>query len=88
MLRLWGKIIKNNRIKIHMEAICNEDIDFQEQLKKCIIKICNDLDIQKPYWLPKNLEEFNRLSKTSFNQDNFIEQISFDKFEIEVIEEK
>lgn len=71
-----------------MEAICNEDIDFQEQLKKCIIKICNDLDIQKPYWLPKNLEEFNRLSKTSFNQDNFIEQISFDKFEIEVIEEK
>jgi len=88
MLRLWGKIIKNNKIKIHEEAICNEDIEFQQQLKKCIIEICNKFDIQKPYWLPKNLEEFNRISKTSFSQDNFIEEIDFDRFEIEIIEEE
>lgn len=88
MLRLWGKIIKNNRIKFHEEAICNEEIEFQQQLKKCIIELCNTFDIQKPYWLPKNLEEFNRIGKTSFNGDNFIEEIDFDRFEIEIIEEK
>jgi hypothetical protein len=88
MLRLWGKIIKSNKIKVNIEAACDENIEFQQQLKKCIIEICNTFDIQKPYWLPKNLEEFNRRGKTSFNQDNFIEEIEFDRFEIEVIDEE
>jgi hypothetical protein len=88
MLRLWGKIIKNNKMINHREAICLEDIDYQEQLKKCITEICYNFDIQKPYWLPKNLKEYNKIKKTSFKQDNFIEEIDFDRFEIEVIEEK
>lgn len=88
MIKLWGKIIKNNKIVMQDVAICNEDIDYQEQLKKCIIDICYSFDIQKPYWLNKNLTEYNNLKKTSFNHDNFIEEINFDRFEIEVIEEK
>lgn len=80
-MRLWGKIYKNNRLINHEEAICNGD-DYQENLKKCITEICQKLNIQKPYWLPKNMEEYNRYSKTSFKQDNFIEEVDFDYFEI------
>jgi hypothetical protein len=88
MLRLWGKIIKNSKIVTHIESTCDEDIEYQEQLKKCLIDMCDKLDIQKPYWLPANLEEYNRVKKTSFRQDNFMEHIPFDRFEIEVLEEK
>lgn len=88
MLRLWGKLIKRNKIVRHMEAVADNTGSYQEELKKCITEICYTFDIQKPYWLPKNLEEYNKYKRTSFNQDNFIEEIVFDKLEIEVIEEK
>lgn len=88
MIRLWGKIIKNNKIIHHEEYCCNENIDYELELKKCITQICYKLDIPKPYWLNKNLDEFNRYKKTSFTQDNFIEEIDFDSFNIVVIEEK
>lgn len=88
MIKLWGKIFKDNKIVMQEVGVCDEDIDYQEQLKNCIIDICYSLDIQKPYWLEKNLKEYNKIKKTSFNQDNFIEVIDFDRLEIEVIEEK
>lgn len=88
MIRLWGKIIKNNRIVSHSEYTCNDNIEYQAQLKKCIKELCYKLDLQKPYWLPKNLDEYNKFKKTSFIQDNFIEKIKFDRFEIEVLEER
>ena len=39
------------------------------------------------YQIDKNINEFKRVDKTRFEQDNFIEQIDFDYLEIEVIEE-
>lgn len=88
MIRLWGKIITNNHIVKSSTVLCDEAIDYQKQLTKCLIELCYDFDIEKPYWLPKNLKEYNSRKKTSFNKDNFTEQIDFDKFEIEVVEEK
>ncbi|TDT60925.1 hypothetical protein EDD71_11043 [Fonticella tunisiensis] len=88
MIRLWGKIIKDNKIMEQQEYTCSEEMNYQQQLKRCITEICYKLDIQKPYWLPKNLEEYNKYKKTSFYQDNFIEEIDFDRFEIIVLEEK
>jgi hypothetical protein len=88
MIRLWGKIIKNNKIVEDTEFTCNDDIEYQDQLKLCIKEICYKFDIQKPFWLPKNLEEYNRVKRTSFKQDNFMEEINFDRLEIHVLEEK
>lgn len=88
MIRLWGKLIKDSKITGHAEFTCTEEIEYQEQLKICIKELCYALDLQKPFWLPKNLEEYNRTKKTSFIQDNFIEEIKFDRFEIQVLEEK
>lgn len=88
MIRLWGKIITNNKIIDQLESKYEyDDIEYQEQLKYCIESICRELDLQKPYWLPFNLKEYNKYKKTSFNQDNFIEEIDFDKLEIEVLDE-
>lgn len=86
-MRLWGKIYKNHKLIMHEEAVCNIYDEYQENLKMCLTEICQKLDIQKPYWLPKNLEEYNKYSKTTFKQDNFIEEIDFDYFEIVELED-
>lgn len=88
MIKLWGKIITNNQILNQNVVVCAEDIKYEEQLKKCMIELCYNFDIAKPYWLTKNLMEYNKLKRAFFTQDNFIEEITFDKLEIEVIEEK
>ena len=87
MIKLWGKIITNNKIVCQDVVICSETFEYEEELKKCIIQLCYKFDIQKPYWLRKNQLEYNKIKKTVFTQDNFIEEINFTKFEIEVLEE-
>lgn len=88
MIKLWGKIITDNKIINQTVATCDEDIEYEAQLRKCMIEICYNFDIQKPYWLTKNLMEYNKLKRAFFTQDNFIEEINYDKLEIEVLEEK
>lgn len=86
MIKIWGKLIKNNKI-IKQEVVTSDEAgSYQENLKRCITEICYKMDIQKPYWLNSNLEEYNRRSKTSFTRHNFIEDIDFDKFIIEDID--
>ncbi|AGY76761.1 MULTISPECIES: hypothetical protein [Clostridium] len=88
MLKIWGKLVKHNKI-IKDEVVVSEDGEnYQEDLKSCILELCRKFDIEKPYWLPANLEEYNRRSKTSFNSDNFIDEVEFDKFEIEEIDDE
>ena len=49
--------------------------------------ICYKFDLSKPIWLDANISEFQRVSKTRFTQDSFIETIPFDFLELQVIEE-
>lgn len=87
-MRLWGKIMKNNKI-VKNETVPLEALDnYQLALKNAIAELCDKFDIAKPYWLNKNLNEYNRSGKTVFNENNFIEDIDFDKFFIEELRDK
>ncbi|GAA0727613.1 hypothetical protein GCM10008905_25410 [Clostridium malenominatum] len=88
MLKIWGKLIKDSKIIRDEVVESNVEGTYQENLKACIIDLCYKFDISKPYWLPANLNEYNKRLKTSFNQHNFMEEIEFDKFEIEELGEK
>jgi len=83
MLKIWGKVIKNT--KIIKDDVVTSDIEgsYQDNLKECIRELCYRFDIQTPYWLPSNVEEYNNRRKVGFNQHNFMEEIDFDKFMIE-----
>lgn len=88
MLRIWGKLIKDNKIikdKVVELVVKNT---YQEALKEAVTEICKEFDIAKPYWLNHNLEEYNNRSKTSFDENNFIEEIEFNKFEIEELDDE
>lgn len=88
MLRIWGKIVKNNKILDDDVVVSDLDDTYQENLKSCIVDLCDKFDIEKPYWLPYNVDEYNRRHKTTFNQNNFIDKIKFDKFVIEELNDE
>lgn len=87
MLKIWGKLMKNNKIIKDEVVISDIQSDYQSNLKVCITELCYKFDIPKPYWLPSNLNEYNRRNKTSFTKDNFMEELDFDKFTISDITE-
>lgn len=83
MLKIWGKLIKDNRIIVDEVSMSQLEDDYQENLKMCITELCYKFDIETPYWLKSNIHEYNKRHKTSFDENNFIEEIYFDKFMIE-----
>lgn len=87
MFRLWAKIFENNHM---LQDACIEDDSSDTRTHKvfrALEEACYQFDLGKPIWLDKNISEFKRMSKTRFNRDNFIEPISFDFLEIQIIEE-
>ncbi len=88
MFRLWGKIIKSNKIAASYTAECNHnDLSNNELVNICLDDICRELDIQKPIWLPVHEKDFKRYGISKFYADAFMEEINFHCFEIEYIEE-
>lgn len=87
MFRLWGKILKNNRL-IQDTVIENHTPDTRtHKIFSALEEICYQFDLGKPIWLDANISEFKRSKKTRFSQDNFIEPVNFDYLEIQILEE-
>lgn len=87
MFRIWGKLFRDTHL---IQDMVYEDDSSLNRTKKVFAGLhafCMTFDLQEPIWLDKNIAEFKRTDKTRFVQDNFIETISFDFLEIQVIEE-
>ena len=86
-MRIWGKIIRDNHLLrdtvVELAGPERRTIKVFEGLRL----ICTEFDLPVPAWLDMNVKEFQRMAKTRFRQDSFIETIPFDYLEIHVIEE-
>ena len=88
MFRVWGKLIKDNRLlRDTVAEIDDHSINRTKKVYKALDLICYDFDLAKPIWLDVNKEDFIRTSKTRFTKDSFIEPVDFDYLEFQVIEE-
>ena len=87
MFRLWGKLWKDNRL-VKDTVVCDDYKDTRtHKIFRGLEEICYEFDLENPIWLDNVISDFKRHSKARFYQDSFIEQISFDYLEIQVIEE-
>ena len=88
MFRLWAKEFKENRL---IKDITITDTSKEKNRTKKVFdaldEVCYEFDLSRPIWLDRNINEFKRIDKTRFYQDNFIDSIEFDFLEISVIEE-
>lgn len=88
MFRMWGKIMKNNRLlKDTTISMGDYSLSRTQMVFQALDEICYFFDLEKPIWLDANVRDFQLHAKTRFKQDNFIEHIEFDYMEIQVIEE-
>ena len=81
MYRLWGKIYKDGKLIQNTVAESGEP----NALEPCLTELCHELDIEKPVLLQKHQKELAQYGHTAFKAADFIDHISFDKFEIENI---
>lgn len=87
MFRLWAKEFKDNRMLMDTVIEDNSDDTRTHKIFHALDEVCLQFDLSKPIWLDSTVSDFKQHRKTRFFQDNFIEEISFDYLEIQVIEE-
>lgn len=89
MFRIWGKIMKKNRlIKDTVVEIEDYSMSRTKKVYQALDTMCCEFDLAKPIWLDINKNDFIRYARTRFTQDNFIESIDFDYLDFQVIEEE
>lgn len=87
MFRIWGKIMKRNKFIEDSVFEIDNTISIDDKIQAGLENLCQFFDLEKPIWLDKNTIELARFSKTAFRQDQFMEAISFDYLELELIDD-
>lgn len=82
MARLWARIISKHRIERQATAECTLG-----GVEDCLIELCRDFDIPCPIWLHKHEHEFESFRHTAFLPEHFIEDVPFQRMEIEYLED-
>lgn len=80
MARLWARIIVKHRIARQATAPCTP-----EAVGDVLTELCREFDIPCPIWLHKHEHEFDEFQRTAFLPEHFMEEISFDRLEIEYL---
>jgi len=87
MFRLWAKIWNDNHL-IQDMVVENEENDTRtHKIFHALEQVCYAYDLSKPIWLNSNVAEFKKRSNTRFTKDNFVDEISFDYLEFQILEE-
>ena len=86
-MRIWAKTFQDNHMLSDFVAEDYSEDTRTHKVFRALEEVCHRFDLGQPIWLDKNIAEFKRHAKTRFYQDSFIESISFDYLEFQVIEE-
>ena len=88
-MKLWAKVHKQH--KIIQEAVREFSLarpSDAEGWNRVLVDLCKPLDLACPVLLNKHVQELAQFSRTVFSQSDFMENVSFDRFEIEIFPEK
>ena len=82
MVKIWGKVIKNERIvKSHVLEVDESNTSFFDMLKT----LCENLNIPTPVLLDKHVYDFNVFNISTFKPDDFIESVKFNRFTLQLV---
>ncbi|WP_313164363.1 hypothetical protein [Sedimentibacter sp.] len=87
MYKLWAKKIKTNNIVSSIVVKNKEEISLDLKRDKAFKEICAKLDISVPLWLKKHDLEFSQFKYVTFYPHDFVDEVDFDKLEIELIDD-
>ena len=87
-MKIWAKVIQNH--KIINEAVREfpaRPLDA-DGWNPVLTDLAKPLDLARPVLLRKHVQELARFNRTVFSPADFIENVWFDQFEIEIFPEK
>lgn len=82
MVRIWAKVIKNDKIVkqfLFERAGLTDYSLFYDYLRE----ICENLDIPTPVLIKTHLFNYAKYNVLRFKKDDFVESINFDKLVLE-----
>ena len=87
-MKIWAKVLKQH--KIILEAVREFPARPLDALGwgQVITELAKPLDLASPVQLNKHVNELSQFNRTWFTQADYIENIAYDRFEIEIIPEK
>ena len=87
-MKIWAKCIKENKIvsDVVQEFALARPSDI-EGWNAVLTDICRELDLGRPIVLNKHLQHWNTFQRADFFPDDFMEEVSFDKFSVEILPE-
>jgi len=81
-MKIWGKVIKKEQIlKSKTIEVDPSSTTFFDMLKT----LCEKLNISTPVLLDKHVYDFNAFHICMFSPDDFIEEVLFDRFTLEMV---
>lgn len=88
-LKLWAIIRTDQRIQRDAILECEGNrYSSKEQWESNLLSASKLFDLSRPVMLSKHFKELEQFGRTVFKQNDFMESVDFDRFEIEIIPEK
>ena len=85
-MKFFGRMMKERFVILETMT---EDFEsgkpLVDRLENCLRKICKEFDVSVPIWLDRNTNEFAYFRRTTFTPEQFIDQVKFDRLQIEVM---
>jgi len=81
--RLWVKLLLRHKIVKQAVLPCQP-----EDVKDALLTILQELDEPAPVWLGKHDREMSEFRRTTFSKGDFMESVSFDRMEMELLDEE
>ena len=82
MIRIWAKVIKNDKIIKQYVLERFDKMDYSEFFSY-LTEICSNLDIPTPVLIKTHLFNYAKYNNVRFKKDDFVEPINFDKLVLE-----
>lgn len=82
MIRIWAKVMKDNRIERQCVYTRDENMDYS-LFYDYVKDICTTLDIPTPVIIKTHLFNYAKYNTLKFIPDDFLEAVPFDKLVLE-----
>ena len=83
MKRLWVRLTQRHKILQQATVPCGDG-----QVREALLTALKEFDAPAPVWLPKHQREMDEFRHTWFTRSDFLESVSFDRLEIELLDEE
>ena len=85
MITIWCSVIKSGKMQ-NQKKFTSSIQNMNDAFLECMQNSCKYFDLEMPMWHTKHTKELNQFRKITFLKDDFIDEIPYDKFVVEITE--